>query len=46
MQWVVNALPQLLYPPGKRDLVPTVLEIGWAPEPVWMGAENIASTGI
>ena len=28
-------------PPGK-DPVPTVQEAGWAPGPVWKGAENIA----
>ena len=28
-------------PPGK-DPVPTVQEAGWAPGPVWTGAENIA----
>ena len=32
-------------PPGK-DPVPTVQEAGWAPGPVWTGAENIASTVI
>jgi len=31
--------------PGK-DPVPTVQEPGWAPGPVWTGAENLASTGI
>jgi len=31
--------------PGK-DLVPTLQEAGWAPGPVWTGAENIALTGI
>ena len=32
-------------PPGK-GLVLTVQEAGWAPEPVWMYAENLASTRI
>ena len=32
-------------PPGK-DSVPIVQEAGWAPGPVWTGAENLASTGI
>ena len=32
-------------PPGK-DPVPIVQEAGWAPGPVWMGAENLAPTGI
>jgi hypothetical protein len=34
-----------LYPPGK-DPVCIVQEAGWAPEPVWTGAENLATTGI
>ena len=25
-----------------KDLVPIVQEPGWAPGPVWMGAENLA----
>jgi len=32
-------------PPGKNP-VPIVQEAGWAPGPVWTGAENIAFTGI
>jgi len=31
--------------PGK-DLVLIVEEAGWAPGPVWMGAKNLALTGI
>jgi hypothetical protein len=31
--------------PGK-DAVPTVLEVGWAPGPVWTGTENLAPTRI
>ena len=31
--------------PGK-DLVPIVQEAGWAPGPVWTGAENLPPTGI
>jgi len=31
--------------PGK-DTVPIVQETGWAPGPVWTGAENLAPTGI
>ena len=31
--------------PGK-DPVPIVQEGGWAPGPVWTGAENLAFTGI
>ena len=29
-----------------NDPVPIVQEAGWAPEPVWTGAENLAPTGI
>jgi hypothetical protein len=32
------------FTPGK-DPVPIVQEDGWAPEPVWIGAENLASPG-
>jgi hypothetical protein len=32
------------FTPGK-DLVPIVQEAGWAPEPVWIGAENLAPPG-
>jgi hypothetical protein len=38
-------MPRLLFTPGK-DPVPIVQEAGWAPEPVWAGAENLAPTGI
>jgi len=31
--------------PGK-DPVPIVQVVGWAPGPVWTGAENLAPTGI
>ena len=34
-----------LFTPGK-DPVPFVQEAGWAPGPVWTGAENLAPTGI
>ena len=43
--WGVSLTPRLLIIPGK-DLVPIVQEAGWAPGPVWTGAENLASTGI
>ena len=33
------------FTPGK-DMVPIVQEAGWAPGPVWTGAENLAPTGI
>ena len=38
-------MPWLLFTPGK-DRVPIVQEAGWAPGPVWTGAENLAPTGI
>jgi hypothetical protein len=28
--------------PPEKDLVPIVLEAGWASEPVWTGVENLA----
>ena len=42
---VFSATPWPLVTPGK-DAVPTVQEAGWAPGPVWTGAENVAPTGI
>ena len=33
------------FTPG-NDPVPIVQEAGWAPGPVWTGAENLSSTGI
>ena len=44
MGWVVNAEPHLPYS-RERDLALTVQEAGWAPELVWMGAENLAPLG-
>jgi hypothetical protein len=41
---VINATPTRLTP-GK-DLAPIVQEAGWAPGPVWTGAENFAPTDI
>jgi len=35
--------PGRLYP--HKDPLPIVQEAGWAPEPVWIGAENLASPG-
>jgi hypothetical protein len=32
------------FTPGK-DPVSIVQEAGWAPEPVWIGAENLAPSG-
>jgi hypothetical protein len=43
MGWVVNATPRPLY---LREIAGTHCEGGWAPEPVWMGAENLAHTVI
>jgi hypothetical protein len=43
--WGVSVTPRPLFIPVK-DPVPIVQEAGWAPEPVWTGAENLASTGI
>ena len=41
----VSVTPRPLFTPGKEP-VPIVQEAGWAPGPVWTGAENLASTGI
>ena len=45
MGWVVNATPRPLYP-RERDPVRNVQEAGWAPGPLWTGAENHAPTEI
>ena len=42
MGWVVNALPPYLW---EGDPVPIMYEAGWAPRPVWTGAENLAPPG-
>jgi hypothetical protein len=39
--WGVSVTPRPLFTPGK-DPVPILLEAGWAPGPVWIGAENFA----
>ena len=39
------ARPGRTLPPGK-DPVPILHEAGWAPGPVWTGAENLVPTGI
>jgi len=44
MEWVVNGTPRPLY--LGKDPIPIVKETGWAPGPVWTGAENLAPTGI
>ena len=41
----VSVTPRPLFTSGKEP-VPTVQEAGWAPAPVWTGAENLALTGI
>ena len=43
--WGVNVTPWPLFTPAKGP-VPIVQEGGWAPGPVWTGAENFAPTGI
>jgi len=43
--WGVSVTPRPLFTSGKYP-VPIVREAGWAPGPVWTGAENLASTGI
>jgi hypothetical protein len=42
---VVNATPRPLYT-RERETVLIVQEAGWAPGPVWTGAENLVPTGI
>jgi hypothetical protein len=32
--------------PMGKDPVPIVQEAGWAPGPIWRGAESLATTGI
>jgi hypothetical protein len=41
----VSVTPRPLSTPGKEP-VPIVQEAEWAPGPVWIGAENLAPTGI
>ena len=43
--WGVSVTPRPLFIFGKYQ-VPIVQEAGWAPGPVWTGAENLAPTGI
>jgi len=43
--WEVSVTPRPHLTPWK-DPVPIVQEAGWASGPVWMGAENLAPTGI
>ena len=44
-EWGVSVTPHLLFTSGK-DPVSIVQEAGWAPGPVWTGAENLDPTGI
>ena len=39
--WGVSVTPRPLFTPAK-DPVPILQEAGWAPGPVWTGAENLA----
>ena len=44
-RWGVSVTPRPLFIPG-TDPVPIVQEAGWAPGPVWTGAEHLVPTGI
>jgi hypothetical protein len=44
-RWVFNATPRPLHP-RERDRVPISPDAGWAPGPVWTGAEKLTCTGI
>jgi len=43
--WGVSVTPRPLFTP-RKDSVPIAQTAGWAPGPVWTGAENLAPTGI
>jgi hypothetical protein len=43
--WGVSVTPRPLFTPLKYP-VPIVQEAGWAPEPIWRSAKNLAPTGI
>ena len=43
--WGISVTPRPLFTPAK-DPVANIQEAGWAPGPVWTGAENLAPTGI
>ena len=43
--WGVSVTPRPFFTPRKNS-VSIAQEAGWAPGPVWTGAENLASTGI
>jgi len=42
----VGAQYHALFYPQETDPIPTVQEAVWTPRPVWVGAENLAPTGI
>jgi hypothetical protein len=44
MGWGISITLWLLFTPGK-DPVPIVQKAGWAPGPVWTGAENLTPPG-
>jgi hypothetical protein len=43
--WWVSGKARPLFTP-RKDPIPIVQEAGWAPGPVWTGAENLVPTGI
>jgi len=43
--WGISVTHRPLFTPAKKPL-PLVQEAGWAPEPVWTGAENLDPTEI
>jgi len=43
--WGISVTPRSLFTPVKEP-VPIIQGAGWAPGPVWTGAENLALTGI
>jgi len=43
--WGVSVTPRPHFTPGK-DPVPIIQEAGWAPGPIWTGAENLAPTAV
>ena len=45
-RWGRRSTPHLGHLTPGKDPIPIVQEAGWAPWPVWTGAENLAHTGI
>ena len=45
MGWMIKATPRPLYP-RETDSIPIAQKVGWVPKSVWMGAKNLAPTGI